>query len=132
MTSKVDRAANTDGKVSVNLDQAFVVALIIIITGPRFARHKFHVEGFTRRQVDMLRRASFAFGNRGFKNRLQPVLWYSISFVEAVDARGKCASTGNKLLKTSQHGVVVCQRHEVGYRCKLTLGFVVERKFAAL
>ena len=68
MTAQIHGAANPDGEISVNLDQAFVIALIIIIARPWFARHELHGERFACGQFDMPRGPALALRNCGIEN----------------------------------------------------------------
>ena len=97
MTTKIDGATDADGKVGVDLDQAFVIALIIIITRPRLPRHELHIKSFTRRQVDVRFRPPFALGNRCVEDRLHPILGHRIILVKAIHPCCEWAVARNEL-----------------------------------
>jgi hypothetical protein len=68
MAANVNDIVDEDVKVGVDLDQAFIISFIPVVSSPGFIGNKFQVENFSIRQFEILLRTSSAFCNRRFNN----------------------------------------------------------------
>ena len=72
---QIDGPINVDRQIGVHLDDAAIIALVPIVTAPRFIGDVFNCEIFVRRQLDV-RECAFATRlDRELKDSVQFVFW---------------------------------------------------------
>ena len=110
VAAKIDRAADPDRQISVDLDQAFVATLVIIIARPGFAGDELHCKCFASGQFDMLGSPPLAFRDGSIEDHCQSLLRDSIAFVECVDPGCERTITGDQLFQIFEDAIIMRKR----------------------
>src|SRR3546814_8766976 len=74
VAAEVERAREADRQIGVDLDQAVIAALIIIIAAPALVGHEFEAEAFAFGHRNRRHATPAAARDRGVDGLLQPVL----------------------------------------------------------
>jgi len=132
VAAKIDGAADEDRQIGVDLDQALILALIIIIAAPALAGDKFHFEIFALRQVEILRGACLALGNGGVEHHLQPVPGDDVVLFEHRHPLAERAAAGDDILDLLQHRIKFFQRLQFRRHPEQAEGFLGKGEGLAL
>src|SRR3546814_19800015 len=93
VAAEVERAREADRQIGVDLDQAVIAALIIIIAAPALVGHEFEAEAFAFGHRNMRHAPPAAARDRGVDGFLQPVLRDSETRSEERRVGKACVST---------------------------------------
>src|SRR3546814_1515860 len=102
---EVEREREADRQIGVDLDQAVIAALIIIIAAPALVGHEFEAEAFAFGHRNMRHAPPAAARDRGVEGFLQPVLRDSETLEIGLDAGPERALARHQLfdLRSEEH-----------------------------
>ena len=106
VAAQIDSAAEADRQIGVDLDEAAIIALIIIVAGPALAGDEFQRECLALRQRNVLDGAAAAFGDGGAHHRIQPVVRDDERVLEGVHAIGERSVAGGEPFDPGEDRVV--------------------------
>ena len=132
MAPEVERARQADRQIGIDLNQAVIAALIIIIAAPAFARDEFEAEAFAIGHRNMRHAAPTAARDRGVEGLLQPILGDGEGVKIGLYAVCQGAIAGDERLDPGEFGVVAGEWFQPRPYPEQPFGFVGEGEARAL
>ena len=129
MASQIDRPADADWQIGINLDLAVSVTLIIVVAAPGLSSNEFQLESLVRREADMLQRSPATFRNRCLHYRFDPGGWDVEPIFVGINPVGQRPVARNQNCDARQDRRISGQGLDIRHRAEQAARLLNETRF---